>query len=543
MCDLSDRLTKCRLTASYGVGGGRPSSLSLGRRPSTLSLGSCGSSGSRSSLSPASSSSSRSLSSPLSSLPSPTLNRSARTTRTSVTVETRRRTEERKRTEVRTTEVRKSYMEKKSYGPPRPPSGRMNGSTATTRMTNGTTPRMTNGTAPRMTNGTTRTNNMSNTLRSSSNNISSTARTSNPSSTTARTNLSNLSRSSNMTSTLKQTNLSSSMSRMNINNNVNNNNAKLHGSLSALTSPSALLSSSEIKSRIGNRATKTVKKPEKKCASCNKLIEEDAVFALGKLYHKLCLRCGYCGCKIESKFFTRNNKPCCPKCSKGTTEKCSGCGLDIQGDWIEADKNLFHPTCMRCYICDELSKDGFYTHMGKPVCKEHSMELVPNCTKCGDKVGESGFSRGDDILCNLCMEGEVDHCGKCGKDIKGPGEILGVNDINFHKPCLYCVICKENLVGQPITMDSENQIYCTKDYDRKFAAACHYCKKPIVPKAGQSKASRIRALDKDFHINCFKCQDCGSKLEGGGMPGKKCYPYLHLFLCRNCKEKRECESE
>ena len=27
-------------------------------------------------------------------------------------------------------------------------------------------------------------------------------------------------------------------------------------------------------------------------------------------------RCGYCGTRIESKFFTRNNKPCCPKCSK-----------------------------------------------------------------------------------------------------------------------------------------------------------------------------------------------------------------------------------
>ena len=38
-------------------------------------------------------------------------------------------------------------------------------------------------------------------------------------------------------------------------------------------------------------------------------------------------------------------------------------------------------------------------------------------------------------------------------------------------------------------------------------------------------------------------QDCGCKLEGGGTPGKPCYPYRTLFLCRSCKEKRECESE
>ena len=41
---------------------------------------------------------------------------------------------------------------------------------------------------------------------------------------------------------------------------------------------------------------------------------------------------------------------------------------------------------------------------------------------------------------------------------------------------------------------------------RIFAFKCSVCTKPIVPKEGQTKAPRIRALDRDFHPQCFKCE-------------------------------------
>ena len=41
---------------------------------------------------------------------------------------------------------------------------------------------------------------------------------------------------------------------------------------------------------------------------------------------------------------------------------------------------------------------------------------------------------------------------------------------------------------------------------RLFAYQCSVCSKPIVPKEGQTKAPRIRALDRDFHPQCFKCE-------------------------------------
>lgn len=41
---------------------------------------------------------------------------------------------------------------------------------------------------------------------------------------------------------------------------------------------------------------------------------------------------------------------------------------------------------------------------------------------------------------------------------------------------------------------------------RIFAFKCSVCNNPIVPKEGQTKAPRIRALDRDFHPQCFKCE-------------------------------------
>ena len=43
---------------------------------------------------------------------------------------------------------------------------------------------------------------------------------------------------------------------------------------------------------------------------------------------------------------------------------------------------------------------------------------------------------------------------------------------------------------------------------RKFSPKCAGCHKPIVPKKGQTKTRRIRAMGKDFHLSCFKCQVC-----------------------------------
>ena len=42
---------------------------------------------------------------------------------------------------------------------------------------------------------------------------------------------------------------------------------------------------------------------------------------------------------------------------------------------------------------------------------------------------------------------------------------------------------------------------------RMFSLVCAGCRQPIVARAGQTKAPRIRALDRDYHLNCFKASN------------------------------------
>ena len=41
---------------------------------------------------------------------------------------------------------------------------------------------------------------------------------------------------------------------------------------------------------------------------------------------------------------------------------------------------------------------------------------------------------------------------------------------------------------------------------RRFCSVCAVCKKPIVPKKGETRVQKLRALGKEFHLHCFKCE-------------------------------------
>lgn len=41
---------------------------------------------------------------------------------------------------------------------------------------------------------------------------------------------------------------------------------------------------------------------------------------------------------------------------------------------------------------------------------------------------------------------------------------------------------------------------------RKFAPRCCVCQLPIMPEPGQDETVRVVALDRSFHIACYKCE-------------------------------------
>lgn len=41
---------------------------------------------------------------------------------------------------------------------------------------------------------------------------------------------------------------------------------------------------------------------------------------------------------------------------------------------------------------------------------------------------------------------------------------------------------------------------------RKFAPRCCVCKLPIMPEPGEDETVRVVALDRSFHVACYKCE-------------------------------------
>lgn len=72
---------------------------------------------------------------------------------------------------------------------------------------------------------------------------------------------------------------------------------------------------------------------------------------------------------------------------------------------------------------------------------------------------------------------------------------------------------------------------------RKFAPRCYACSKPIVPSSGSSQTIRIVAMDKSFHLDCYKCRDCQLALSSEA-DGRGCYPLDDLILCKACNATR-----
>merc|ERR1719483_1834246 len=167
-----------------------------------------------------------------------------------------------------------------------------------------------------------------------------------------------------------------------------------------------------------------------------------------------------------------------------------------------------------CSVCDEVIMDSVCMLEGVVMCEKDYQELMSSWP-----------------------------CSSCGEDISPHGhDALMVADVRFHQRCLECRVCHKNLEGKAVTLDKENRVYCTDDYNRYFGIICATCKKAIVPKKGQTKAPRIKALGKDFHIACFCCEDCGLVLDTG-VRGKECWPIRSHTLCYGCYRRRQSESE
>nr|XP_056705700.1 lipoma-preferred partner [Euleptes europaea] len=158
-----------------------------------------------------------------------------------------------------------------------------------------------------------------------------------------------------------------------------------------------------------------------------------------------------------------------------------------------------------------------------------------SCMTCGNKLrGQPFYAVEKKAYCEPCYINTLEQCSICAKPIME--RILRATGKAYHPHCFTCVMCQRSLDGIPFTVDAGGNIHCIEDFHRKFAPRCSVCKEPIMPAQGKEETVRIVALDRDFHVQCYRCEDCGGLLSEGDNQG--CYPLDGHILCKTCNSAR-----
>ncbi|XP_030298113.1 actin-binding LIM protein 1a isoform X8 [Sparus aurata] len=165
--------------------------------------------------------------------------------------------------------------------------------------------------------------------------------------------------------------------------------------------------------------------------------------------------------------------------------QCYKCGEPCKGEVLRVQNKHFHLKCFTCKVCGcDLAQGGFFMKNGEYLCTlDYQRMHGTRCNGCGDFV---------------------------------EGEVVTALGKTYHPACFVCTICKRPFpAGDRVTFNGKDCLcqYCVEPMspgpkDILGSSNCAGCGRDI--KNGQA----LLALDRQWHLGCFKCKACSKVLTG-----------------------------
>ncbi|KAM9282035.1 actin-binding LIM protein 1 [Cariama cristata] len=224
---------------------------------------------------------------------------------------------------------------------------------------------------------------------------------------------------------------------------------------------------------------------------------------------------GYCLC--EQLFDTPEDLVAHPQEPHHPSEKpvihCHKCGEPCKGEVLRVQARHFHIKCFTCKVCGcDLAQGGFFIKNGEYLCTlDYQRMYGTRCNGCGEFV---------------------------------EGEVVTALGKTYHPSCFACTVCKRPFPpGDRVTFNGRDclcqmcaQPMSSSPKELSASSNCAGCGRDI--KNGQA----LLALDKQWHLGCFKCKACGKVLTGeyiskdGAPYCEKDYQILFGVKCEACHQ-------
>ncbi|XP_005468055.1 actin-binding LIM protein 3 isoform X9 [Oreochromis niloticus] len=167
--------------------------------------------------------------------------------------------------------------------------------------------------------------------------------------------------------------------------------------------------------------------------------------------------------------------------------RCQRCREVCKGEVVRVQETHFHVKCFTCTVCNcDLAQSGFFQKKGEYICTADYQRLYGT------------------------------RCDRCDAFITG--EVVSALGRTYHPKCFVCSVCSKPFpIGDRVTFSGKDCVcqQCSHTLVKsnepiKIHGPSHCAGCGAEIKQGQS----LLALDKQWHVSCFRCRTCNMVLTG-----------------------------